>query len=329
MKGRAKENRINLMNKYFVGTAGWSYEDWEGIVYPPVKGRSFHPLEYLTHFIDIVEINSTFYRPASASMAYSWLRRVQAVSRFLFTVKLLQLFTHQRKDFSQKDVEDFKRGIEPLAVKQRLAAILIQFPWSFVNTAENREYLERLFSLFAEFPLALEVRHGSWDRPDFHEFLKEHRVCYCNIDQPVFSNSIKPSAIVTNPLFSYVRLHGRNYKDWFRENAGRDDRYNYLYTTDELEDWIDRIKKLAAGSDRVFIITNNHYRGQALANALQIKNMLTGEKLQIPATMLEKYPVLKEIARKLEKGQIDLFESQPEKEAAGSQKQGGGAKDKG
>jgi len=304
------------MKKYYVGTAGWSYEDWEGIVYPPVKGRGFHPLEYLAHFIDIVEINSTFYRPASVAMAYSWLRRVQAYADFLFTVKLLQVFTHQRKDFSQKEVDEFKKGIEPLMLKQRLAAILIQFPWSFIHNAENLEYLEKLFSLFSAFPLALEVRHSSWDRPDFHEFLKEKNVCLCNIDQPIFHHSIKPSAFVTNPKFSYVRLHGRNYKDWFREDAGRDDRYNYLYTTDELEDWIGRIKKLAEGSDRVFIITNNHYRGQALANALQIKNMLTGEKLQIPATMLEKYPVLKEIAKKLEKGQKDLFTEETEKEGS-------------
>lgn len=297
------------MKKFYVGTAGWSYEDWEGIVYPPVKGQGFHPLEYLARFIDIVEINSTFYRPATPSMAYSWLRRVQAYADFLFTVKLLQMFTHQRQAFTMKDVDYFKKGIEPLAIRQRLAAILIQFPWSFINTAENREYLEKLFSLFADFPLALEVRHSSWDRPDFYEFLKESRVAFCNIDQPVFHHSIKPSAIVTNPEFSYVRLHGRNYKDWFREEAGRDDRYNYLYSTVELEEWIGRIRKLAEGSNRVFIITNNHYRGQALANALQIKNMLTGEKLQIPATLLEKYPVLKEIAKKLEKGQADLFES--------------------
>lgn len=316
------------MKKFYIGTAGWSYEDWEGIVYPPVRGRGFHPLEYLAHFVDLVEINSTFYRPATPGMAYSWLRRVQAFARFLFTVKLLQIFTHQRKDFSQKEVTGFKKGIEPLAVKQRLAAILIQFPWSFSHTAENLEYLEKLFTLFSEFPLALEVRHGSWDRPDFHEFLKEHKVCFCNIDQPIFQNSIKPSAVVTNPLFSYVRLHGRNYKDWFREGAGRDDRYNYLYTTDELEEWIDRIRKLAEGSDRVFVITNNHYRGQALANALQIKNMLTGEKLQIPATMLEKYPVLKEIAKKLEKGQFDLFEESQESGSQETEKQMTGLKNK-
>jgi uncharacterized protein YecE (DUF72 family) len=129
----------------------------------------------------------------------------------------------------------------------------------------------------------------------------------CNIDQPLFPNSIKPSAIATNPHFSYVRFHGRNYKDWFREDAGRDDRYNYLYRQDELEDWIQRIKELGQKSDKVFVITNNHYRGQALANALQIKNMITGEKLDIPHLLLKQYPVLDEIVKRLKSGQLDLF----------------------
>jgi len=122
---------------------------------------------------------------------------------------------------------------------------------------------------------------------------------------------------VTNPDFSYVRLHGRNYQDWFREGAGRDDRYNYLYSKSELEDWVSRIKKLAEGSDRVFVITNNHYRGQALANALQIKNMLTGEKFNIPTTLLEKYPVLKELTENLGKGQKNIFEDRTQNEKKG------------
>jgi len=311
------------MKKYFVGTAGWSYQDWEGIVYPAVKGRGFHPLSYLASLIDLVEINSTFYRPASVSLVYSWLIRVQTYPDFLFTVKLLQVFTHQRENISTKEADDFKRGLAPLAASQRLAAILIQFPWSFINSPENREYLEKLFRLFSEFPLALEVRHSSWDRPEFYNFLKEKRVAFCNIDQPIFHHSIKPSAIVTDPDFSYVRLHGRNYKDWFREDAGRDDRYNYLYSKDELEDWVGRIKKLAEGSNRVFIITNNHYRGQALANALQLKNMLTGEKFNIPAAMLEKYPVLRELAENLGKGQKSIFDDWPENQTEGGDRHQG------
>ena len=295
------------MARYHIGTAGWSYEDWEGIVYPPRKAHGFHPLLFLGEYINIVEINSTFYRPAQAAMAVSWLRKVEGFPDFLFAVKLHQIFTHKRKDFSQKDIDDFRNGVDPLQLKQRLAAVLLQFPWSYLNIPENMDYLVGLFAFFADYPLALEVRHSSWETPEFFKLLAENKVAFCNIDQPLFKNSIKPSAVSTNPDFAYVRFHGRNYKDWFREGAGRDDRYNYLYAKDELQEWIDRIKQLGQKSGKVFVITNNHYRGQAMANALQIKNMITGEKLDIPKLLVEQYPVLEEILKKIKRGQMDLF----------------------
>jgi uncharacterized protein YecE (DUF72 family) len=295
------------MARYHIGTAGWSYEDWEGIVYPPEKAHGFHPLLFLGEYINIVEVNSTFYRPAPAAMAVSWLKKVEGYPDFMFAVKLHQIFTHKRKDFSQKDIDDFRNGVDPLQLKQRLAAVLLQFPWSYLNIPENMDYLAGLFALFADYPLALEVRHSSWETPEFFGLLEENKVAFCNIDQPLFKNSIKPSAVSTNPDFAYVRLHGRNYKDWFREGAGRDDRYNYLYAKDELQEWIDRIKQLGQKSGKVFVITNNHYRGQAMANALQIKNMITGEKLDIPKLLVEQYPVLEEILKKIKRGQMDLF----------------------
>jgi uncharacterized protein YecE (DUF72 family) len=295
------------MARYHIGTAGWSYEDWEGIVYPPGKAPGFHPLLFLGEYINIVEVNSTFYRPAPAAMAVSWLKKVEGYPDFMFAVKLHQIFTHKRKDFSRKDIDDFRNGVDPLQLKERLAAVLLQFPWSYLNIPENMDYLAGLFALFADYPLALEVRHSSWETPEFFKLLAENKVAFCNIDQPLFKNSIKPSAVSTNPDFAYVRFHGRNYKDWFREGAGRDDRYNYLYAKDELQEWIDRIKQLGQKSGKVFVITNNHYRGQALANALQIKNMITGEKLDIPKLLVEQYPVLEEILKKIKRGQMDLF----------------------
>jgi uncharacterized protein YecE (DUF72 family) len=154
----------------------------------------------------------------------------------------------------------------------------------------------------------VEVRHSSWNSSNFYKLLSEYNVSFCNIDQPIFRNSIKPSSVSTNPEFSYVRLHGRNYKNWFKQDAGRDERYNYLYTKEELQDWIKRIKDLGNQSSKVYIITNNHYRGQALANALQIKNLITGEKLDIPPLLVEQYPVLKELEKKIREGQLGLFD---------------------
>lgn len=295
------------MAHYFIGTAGWSYEDWEGVVYPATHPRGFHPLVCLAGMFNLVEINSTFYRPASVKFAMAWVSRVSAFPDFLFTAKVHRSFTHERPGIDPKAVSDFTQGLVPLRSAGRLAALLLQFPWSFARTPENADYLLRLFDGFEGWPLALEVRHASWETPDFYRTLSERRVALCNIDQPIFANSIKPGAVVTNPDMAYVRLHGRNAKDWFREGAGRDDRYNYLYAQDELQDWVERIKSLGGKSARVFIVTNNHYRGQAVANALQIRNMITGEKLEIPELLLKRFPALRDIVKRIQSGQFDLF----------------------
>jgi uncharacterized protein YecE (DUF72 family) len=296
------------MTKFYVGTAGWSYKDWEGIVYPTHQEDGFHALPFLAKYINIVEVNSTFYRPPVTRITLSWIKRVQEYPEFLFAVKLHQSFTHEKTAFSQKDSDEFKFGIDPLRAHSRLAAILIQFPWSFKNTGRSREHLERIFHEFKGYPMALEIRHGSWNRPDFFQWLQDQRVGFCNIDQPVINDSLEPIAVQTHPEFSYVRLHGRNYKNWFSQSAGRDARYNYLYSGEELDEWIGKIKDLGKSSPKIFIISNNHYQGQALANALQIKNKLTGEKLDVPLDLLKRYPMLREIITKIEKDQLNLFD---------------------
>jgi len=300
------------MSRYYIGTAGWSYKDWEGIVYPKRKRSGFHALIFLARFINFMEINSTFYRFPVKQYAQSWIKKVEPFPDFLFAVKLHQNFTHKRGTYSTQDVSEYINGIEPLLIQNRLAAILMQFPWSFSYSNENKAYLTGLFKLFAEFPLALELRHSSWLNPENLKLLQEHNVSFCNIDQPLFKNSIEPAALSTNPQAAYVRLHGRNYKNWFKQDAGRDARYNYLYSNEELDDWIGRIKELGKKSSNVYIVTNNHYQGQALTNALQIKNKLSGEKLDVPLELLQQYPVLKTIIKKIDKGQKDLFDEQPE-----------------
>ncbi|MCX7974575.1 MAG: DUF72 domain-containing protein, partial [Candidatus Aminicenantes bacterium] len=179
------------MPRYYIGPAGWSYEDWEGIVYPLSKEPGFHPLTYLANYVNLIEVNSTFYRQPTVTMSLAWLRRIAQFPEFLLAVKLHQIFTHERKTFSQKEVDDFKLGLEPLQARGRLAAILIQFPWSFYLNSANLDYLVNLFRLFANYPLAVEVRHTSWNREDFFALLREYRVAFCNIDQPIINRSLK------------------------------------------------------------------------------------------------------------------------------------------
>ena len=282
-----------------VGPAGWSYEDWEGIVYPPKKGSKFDPLVYLAEFFDVIELNNTFYRPPTAQMGRSWAKRVQSNPKFRFTAKLYRNFTHERQALTEGDEALFKSGLAPLVENQRLGALLLQFPYSFHYTEENRRYLKELTEKFREYPLVLEVRHASWDRGSAYEFLRETGIGFCNIDQPQVSYSIGQTKKVTSSV-GYLRLHGRNVKEWFRDGAGRDARYDYLYNEFEIFELTERIRQIAKESDEMYVITNNHYRGKAVCNALEIKAKLGEKNLNIPEVLLEHYPQLKELKEEKE-----------------------------
>lgn len=295
------------MPKIRIGPAGWSYKDWEGAVYPEKPGSKFDPLAYLARFFDTIEINSSFYRPFTASTAKSWARRVSEAADFMFTAKLHRVFTHERGKATAVDEKTVREGLDALAVAEKLGALLLQFPWSFKNTDDDRLYLSKLLDQFKDYPLVLEVRHSSWNKPQIYEWLEEVGVGICNVDQPLFARSIKPAAVTTSQM-GYVRLHGRNYQDWFREKAPRDDRYNYLYSLDELEPWITRIREIAARTKESYVITNNHFRGQAVVNALEIKSTLTEQRVIAPAPLFEKYPALIESATpETDSGEPKLF----------------------
>lgn len=273
------------------GPAGWSYKDWEGPVYPQEKPRGFDALAFVARYFDTIEINSTFYRPAPDRMAKSWARRVEKNPRFKFTAKLWQRFTHERDEpWGPDDVDAVKAGLDPLAETDRLGALLIQFPWSFKNSDESREWLADAAEAFREYRRVVEVRHASWNDPEFYRWLGEEGIGFVNIDQPLFKRSMRPSATATSAV-GYVRLHGRNYEDWFREGAGRDARYDYLYSEEELRPWADRIRALAESDpiEEVYVIANNHARGQAPANAIMLAAMLRGEKQPAPAPLIEAY----------------------------------------
>jgi uncharacterized protein YecE (DUF72 family) len=269
------------------GIAGWDYDDWWGPVYPADrKGkRVFDPLAYLSRYFDTIEINSTFYRPASAKSAASWVRRVEHNPNFRFTAKLYQRFTHQRHEaWTRPEVEEVQNGLAPLLEAGRLGCLLVQFPWSFKRDAASREWLGDLVTAFGDFPLAVEVRHSSWNVPEFYASLRERGVGAVNIDQPVFRHSIKPGAEVTSSV-GYVRLHGRNYENWFRDDAEPHERYDYLYTKDELESWLERIHEVAQRARDTYVVMNNHFRGQGPANALMLRRM-AGENVAAPAELM-------------------------------------------
>ena len=267
-----------------VGPAGWSYPDWEKVVYPP-HGSKFDHLAYLSSFFDTIEINSPFYRIPPPTHAKSWIRRVADNPDFRFTTKVFRGFTHEKADLAEADMTAFRNYLDPLMDADRLGAILLQFPWSFKNTPEANDKLTALFRAFESYPKALEVRHASFQNSDFVAFLDEHDVSWVNVDQPLFHDSVKPADAVTGPL-AYVRFHGRNYEKWFAHEESWE-RYNYLYSKEELEPWVDRIETMARSRD-VFVVTNNHFRGQAIVNAGDLEESL-GLRATLPPQLKEVY----------------------------------------
>lgn len=273
------------------GPAGWMYKDWEGIVYPRPKPPRFDPLRYIAEFFDAVEINSTFYGAPAAKTAGSWVQRVEGHEKFRFTAKLWKRFTHERdRAWTTEEVDQVRAGFDVLMESGRLGAVLLQFPWSFRRTEENREWLGDVARTFKQYPLVVEVRHSTWLAPDFLRGLEEEGIGFVNIDQPLYHDSIGPTAHVTSHV-GYVRVHGRNYKDWFREKAPVEQRYNYLYLPEELQPWAERAKEIASepATREVYVITNNHYKGKAVANALMLKSMVTGAPAAAPGRVVEAY----------------------------------------
>ena len=278
--------------KVRVGTAGWDYPDWRGIVYPNTKKtKAFDELAYLARYFDTVEINNTFYRPGDPKAAAGWVARVAENPGFKFTAKLWKRFTHERGSaWTAEEVKLARACLDVLQAAGRLGAVLLQFPWSFKRDGAGEEWLRDLLGAFPNLPLVLEVRHATWNDSEVLAMLTERGVGLVNVDQPLFGNSIEPAAHATSAV-AYVRMHGRNYHDWFRQKATGNQRYDYLYTADELAPWVARIKEMAARptTRELYAVTNNHNLGKAPANGGMITAMLTGEKVPLPPTLFARY----------------------------------------
>jgi len=272
------------------GPAGWEYPDWAGKVYPRPAPRGFDRLRHLARFFRAVEVNATFYRPFPADVAARWCERVADAPEFRFTAKVWRRLTHEREAYGAQEVKDARAALDRLRAEGRLGAALLQFPWSFKREPASEEWLSGVLRALEGLPLVVEVRHASWDAPEVLADLAEAGAGIVNVDQPLFHASMRPGARVTSPV-AYVRVHGRNYRDWFREGAGRDARYDYLYSRAELEPWAERVKELASSprAPDVYVVTNNHFRGQAPANAKMLEAMVEGRKVEAPAELVAAY----------------------------------------
>jgi uncharacterized protein YecE (DUF72 family) len=282
--------------RVLVGPAGWSYADWNAIVYPHRRPRGFHEATFLAQFFDTIEINTSFYQPLRPDFATQWIKRIEANPGFVFTAKLWQKFTHEGNT-TKADEAIVRAGFDILQAAGKLGAVLLQFPFSFHNTPENLARMKQIMDAFREYQLVVEVRHSTWARKEFYEFLRARSAGFCNVDQPIIGHSIEPSELATSPV-GYVRFHGRRYDTWFNDDPVTPgfERYNYLYSEKELDPWVERIRHVAESAQTTFVVTNNHYQGKGIVNALQLINLLSKSKVKVPEPLRHHYPQLEAIA---------------------------------
>jgi len=294
--GNEKPSLSSNANGLYLGTAGWNYNDWRGCFYPRTPSRGFSELAYLSRYVTAAEVNTSFYRIPALHQADRWVAAVSDRPRFVFAMKLWQGFTHDPSPVAPGDVHAFSLVAERLAQSGRLAGVLAQFPWSFKYGEDEIARLRRLAREFGRWRLIVEVRHASWLRDETLDLLKELDCSFCNIDQPVIGQSAPPTALVTASP-AYVRLHGRRYDVWFAEGEAPSERYNYLYKTEEIAEWAERIRQLTPKAEQTLAIANNHFNAKAVATILELQHLLTGEKPAAPPELLEAFPHLRDICR--------------------------------
>lgn len=265
------------------GPGGWSYPQWNSIVYPRPRPRGFHPLEFLAKYVDLVEINTSFYQPLRPEVSRLWLAKTAHNKAFRFTAKLGRRFTHERI-LDPADIASYKEGIWPLQRAGRLGGLIMQFPWSFRFTSENREFFIKLRRTFHEFPLAAEMRHASWMCDEAVGTFVDYRVGFVNIDQAPRFKAMPPTALLTSST-GYVRLHGRG-------QTTEEEGSKYLYPVSELLDWKERIDHLRAHAGGVYISFTNTEGARALVNALQLSAWAEPRSARmVPAGLVRRYPI--------------------------------------
>ncbi len=308
---------------------------WNGLFYPASRSsragtKHFDELRFYAEHFDTVEVNSTFYRPPTPEMTRAWAERTPGT--FDFSLKLYQKFTHPTMfkaaalkstpldvaardawgsghvapgaghslldllaTVTTSDIDEFRAGIDPLANAGKLGVLLAQFPPSFKDSPESRDYLVSLLRAFSAYPVAVELRHKSWSDAfaDTLSLLGSYGAAWTQIDEPKFRFSIRQNYLPNVKTFYYMRLHGRNAAAWWRHQKS-EDRYNYLYSNNELKVFAETAKAADSLVKKAYLYTNNHFSAKSVVNAVMLKAQL-GQPLEgdYPPEFVERYPEIR------------------------------------
>ncbi|MEW6558443.1 MAG: DUF72 domain-containing protein [Elusimicrobiota bacterium] len=263
-----------------LGTSGFSYPDWRGSVYP----QKLHPKNLLKSYeqelgFDCVEINSTYYRLATPNIFESMAKNTE--KHFEFVVKTYHGITHDPFDYRLEmkkptkkqaldDCPKFVRSLNPLREVNKLGCVLLQFPVFFKPSEETKNYILECKQHFYDIPLVIEFRNNQWATPETFNFLRRNNLGFCIVDEPKQERLMPTQYEVTSDI-AYFRFHGRN-PNWY--NASVKERYDYLYSDNELKEFVPHIKEMSQKAKKTYLFFNNCTNGQSVKNAQTLKKML-------------------------------------------------------
>jgi uncharacterized protein YecE (DUF72 family) len=305
-----------------IGIAGWDYASWKGRVYP-ARLPKLDPLRYLSTYLQLLEVNRTYYRPASVKDAQGWLARVQERPQVRFSAKMPERFVAPGKAWSTADVLEARVGLDRLNERGRLLAAVLQFAHSFKRTRKDGtvnlnsvDWLERALEAFPGLPLFVEFRHASWNVPEVLDDLRSRGVGWVNVDQPLLFKGALPLTAHATTSVGYLRMHGRNYKSWGKgigrlrksaqtmsqrqamtreqrrsQEGGKEDRFDYLYSAEEVRQLAATARQIAAAPEvrEVATVNNNHASGKGVVNALMLDSILRGERVPAPPELFREF----------------------------------------
>lgn len=252
----------------YLGTSGFSYNDWVGSFYPVGMPKREWLLYYAREF-NACEINSTYYALPKPASLESMVKKTG--EGFLFAVKANQQMTHEQKD-NEEVFKAFRKVLTTLIERGKMGCVLAQFPYSFRFNTQNRHYLETFRERLRDLPIVIEFRNAGWLRKDLFDWLCQNELGFCCVDEPQLPNLLPPIAEASSKI-AYVRFHGRNTEKWWNHEHAYE-RYDYSYSPEELEEWLPKIRHLDQQAEETFVFANNHWQGQAVATIRQLRMML-------------------------------------------------------
>lgn len=289
-----RKPRMTFSNVY-IGVAGWSHPHWKDLLPEPAAPAAHADICALSAMFNLIEVTSSFLHPPDAKTTEQWLEQVRGHERLRFTVRVWQKLVRERSPSWRTDAETVKRGLLPLQKSRRLGAAIFSFPSSFQYSSSNEEWLWRLLDAFAGWPVVIETPQSSWQQSALWPRLPALGAAAAFIDQPQRRETFEQLDFSRT---AYLRFNGRNQQNWLASSTGRGERFDYLYSAEEIAQLAAAVRRLSKRAQSCYAVFHNHPRGQALANALQLNFALTGRRANVPSNLRRNFPELETLATK-------------------------------